>query len=506
MNIARHLIESALCDSDKIAIVHDDVSWTYREFLRRTRSLASGLRAHGLRTGDAVAVQSANSIHTLQILYACFHTGLMAVPVHFKLQPEEVEHILSNCGAKLFFHDSAEALAKSAGTAISIGSNAFYALERDKGNKGEDDDPIDVDGNHPAWLFYTSGTTGRAKGATLTHSNLQALVVGLLANIDPASRTDVFLHAGPMSHASGLCALAHVARGTTQILLPAGHFSPERVLETISRKQITTTFMVPTVINRLTDHARRHPELIRSLKTIIYGGAPMPEAVIGEALDVFGPVLVQLYGQGEAPHVLSVLTKEEHLPDGSRSWPSRLRSAGRPCLGSEIRIADDRDFQLPCGQVGEIQARGDVVMRGYWKDDAATKETLRGGWLHTGDLGYLDEHGYLFITDRKKELIISGGMNVYSREVEDVLHRHPAVKEAAVVGEPHPDWGEAVKAVVVFRHGREASEEELIDFCRLHLAPYKRPKRVVFVAELPRGATGKIQKRSLQTAGERNSA
>lgn len=492
MNIARHLHLTASRAGARTAVVGDGAALTYGELERRSAGLAAGFLAAGLRPGDAVALQSANRLETLEIMYAGFRAGLMVVPIHFKLQGDEVAHILANSGAKLFLRDLPQEDARDG--VVAIGGPRYRALL--------DHEPAgmaDVPDDHPAWLFYTSGTTGRAKGATLTHGNLEALVLAFLAEIDPADPDDVFLHAGPMSHASGLCALAHVVRGTRHVLLPQGSFSPEKVIDVIAAQGVTTTFFVPTMISRLMDAAESSRDKLRSLRTIIYGGAPMALPVLERARDVFGPVLVQLYGQGEAPHVLAALSKRDHCPDDLPSWPERLGSAGRPCVGVELKVVDEDDRPLPPGAVGEVVARGHIVMRGYWNDAPATRATLKGGWLHTGDLGYLDARGYLFLTDRKKDLIISGGMNVYAREVEDVLHQHPAVREAAVIGVADADWGEIVKAVVALREDADGvTEADLIAFCRARLAPYKKPKVVEFLAELPKGATGKILKRALK--------
>jgi acyl-CoA synthetase (AMP-forming)/AMP-acid ligase II len=494
-NIANHLQLTASHFGSQTAINYNERKLSYDEVNGRSARLASWLGNKGLKIGDTVALQSANRVEILEIMYACFRAGLTVVPIHFKLQGSEVTYILSNSGAKLFFTDNVSETRLP--DEIEIGGAQY---EQMLATPRASCDPADVPSGHPAWLFYTSGTTGRPKGATLTHGNLEALVLGLLAEIDPAKLTDVFLHAGPMSHASGLCALAHVARGTRQVVLPAGKFVPEEFIEAISRFGVTTTFLVPTMISRLLDSAEQNREKLKTLRTIIYGGAPIAIPVLERAQAVFGDVFVQLYGQGEAPHVLSVLTKDDHRADKYPSWPTRLRSAGRPCIGAELRIVDDAGVSLPTGSVGEIVARGNIVMRGYWGDEVATAAALREGWLHTGDVGFIDKYGYLFLTDRKKELIISGGMNVYSREVEDVLHRHPAVDEAAVIGVPDSEWGEIVKAVVVLRPSHEATEVELIEFCRQYLATYKKPKVVKFVSELPKGATGKILKRALKEA------
>lgn len=509
MNIARHLANTARWHGDWPAVISPQGELSYAELEARAECLANSMVASGLRKGDRVAVLMPNRLEFLEIMFACFRAGFVFVPMHFRLTAFEVSYILSNSGASLFFLDTripdAEDIANarpSSTRLVVFDGNADGENYTEFLSRGDSRIALaDVSAEDLAWLFYTSGTTGRPKGAMLSHGNLEALALGLIANIDPVHPGDRILHAAPMSHASGLCVLHHVSRGSAHVLLPYESLDPEHVLATVQSRGVTTMFLVPTMIERLLDEAERRTHDLKSLHTVIYGGSPMPLRVLRRAHAVFGPIFVQLYGQGEAPHVLSVLPKSEHRL-GHAERPTEtftaLKSAGRECLGTEVRIVDDEDSVLPANEIGEVVARSGVVMRGYWHDPAATKQALRGGWLHTGDLGFLDEHGYLFLTDRMKEVIISGGMNVYAREVEEAVHKHPAVREVAVVGVPNDKWGEAVKAFVVLHPGMSASAEEIIGVCQGVLAGYKKPKLVEFLPTLPKGATGKILKRALR--------
>ena len=282
-------------------------------------------------------------------------------------------------------------------------------------------------------------------------------------------------------------------------MIPAGRsFAAEEVLRLIERHRVTNLFAAPTMIKLLLEHPRLDRFDLGSLKALVYGGGPMLVEDMREALRRLGPCLVQLYGQGESPMTISYLSHRDHVVDGTSEQMARLGSAGIPRTEVEVKIVDGEDNELPAGEMGEIATRSDLVMKGYWRDPEATAETLRNGWLHTGDVGYMDGRGYLFLMDRSKDLIISGGENIYPREIEEVLVEHPAVREVAVVGAPDPKWGEAVTAVVAAVPGREVSEEELIDFCRERIASYKKPKRVEFVDELPKNNYGKILKRELR--------
>ena len=341
------------------------------------------------------------------------------------------------------------------------------------------------------------GSQGFRRGVH-THRNLLAMVQIALLDLNPACPTDVLLHGAAITHGSGLSIFHHLARGAANALPATRSFDPPAIFAAIERYRVTTMFMAPTMIHMLTTSGVHHRYDLSSLHTVFYGGAPMYVEQQQEALRTFGPIFCQLYGQGEAPMLCTVLPKEEHLAGDDLVKRRRLASAGRETTSMRVRVVNDDDRDVPPDTPGEIVARGDLVMKGYWNQPHATAETLRGGWLHTGDVGHLDADGYLYITDRKKDMIISGGSNIYPRELEEVICTHPAVHEVAVIGVPDPKWGENVKAVVVVRPGARVSESEIVEHCRRGLASYKKPASVDFVAELPKNAYGKILKRELR--------
>ncbi len=352
-----------------------------------------------------------------------------------------------------------------------------------------------------AWLFYTSGTTGRPKGAMLTHRNIAAASQSYLNEVDPAAGGGAILHAAPMSHGSGLYIMGNVARRAVQVIPESGGFEPEEVFALIEAWPQTSMFAAPTMIKRLVDCAADcRPDNVR---TLVWGGAPMYVEDTVKALDRFGPRLAQIYGQGEAPMTITVLPKHEVGDRNHPRWRERLASAGRPFAGVEVKIADSNDKPLAAGEPGEILARGEVVMAGYWRNEEATAATLRGGFLHTGDVGMLDGDGYLHLKDRSKDLIISGGSNIYPREVEEVLLTHAGIREVSVIGRPDREWGEVVVAYVV----GEATPAELDSLCLAHIARFKRPKDYVFLDALPKNNYGKILKTELRAMdAKRNGA
>jgi acyl-CoA synthetase (AMP-forming)/AMP-acid ligase II len=355
-------------------------------------------------------------------------------------------------------------------------------------------EPTDV-----AWLFYTSGTTGKPKGAMETHRNLLTMVQQfLIAILHDACESDVMLHAAPIAHGTASVGLAHLAVGAAQCFPESTGFDPEHIFHIIERLRVSATFLAPTMIQMLLRSPHRHGANVSSLKNVVYGGGPMYVELLKEALAAFGNVFHQIYGQGEAPMTCTTLPKWEHTVVGDARLERRLASAGRELPAVQVRVVDDDDRPVSACEPGEILVRGDLVMRGYWQSPQSSAEALRGGWLHTGDVGFLDEDGYLFITDRKKDLIISGGSNIYPREVEEVLLQHPAVGEVSVIGVPHEKWGETVKAIIVLRDGTHADEQQLIQFCRERIASYKKPTSVEFVDALPKNAYGKVLKRELR--------
>jgi long-chain acyl-CoA synthetase len=363
---------------------------------------------------------------------------------------------------------------------------------------------VDRRPDDPAWLFYTSGTTGRPKGATLTHRNLLMMSLSYFADIDPVGANDSILHAAPISHGSGLYGLPHVARGAVSVIPESGGADPAEIAALIRRWPGMSFFAAPIMVKRLAGDPDIVAADLTNLKTIIYGGAPMYLADLEAALDVFGPRLAQIYGQGETPMTITALSKADHADRGDPRWRDRLQSVGFPRTDVEVRVVGDDDLELPTGEIGEVVVRGDVVMAGYWNQPEATAETLRGGWLHTGDVGSFDDDGYLTLRDRSKDLIISGGMNIYPREVEEALLRHPGVRAVSVVGRPDPEWGEAVVAFVVADGDAPPTVDDLDRTCLDTIARFKRPKDYRFVDALPTNNYGKVLKRELRDllAGE----
>ena len=495
MNLASWLHRNGLSHPGLPACVSGTrVVASYGELAARAARLAGSLRDRfKLAPGDRVAIAAKNSPAYLELLYGIWHAGLAAVPANAKLHGAELGYILEHSGARVCFAspgidaEIAPHAPKSLERLIAIGSADYESLFAA--------DPIPVTPRAPddlAWLFYTSGTTGRPKGAMLTHRNLAAASHAYMAEVDPVTPGNGILHAAPMSHGSGLYIMAHVARLGVQIVPESGGFEAEEVFKLFDAWPATSMFAAPTMIKRLVESpAACNPANIR---TLIWGGAPMYVEDVLRALDRFGPRLAQIYGLGESPMTITTLLKQDIADSTHPRWRERLASAGRPYACMEAIVADAQDRALPQGETGEILCRGDAVMAGYWRNEEASAATLRGGWLHTGDVGVFDEEGYLHLKDRSKDMIISGGSNIYPREVEEVLLTHDAVREVSVIGRPDREWGEVVVAYVV----GAAKREELDALCLAHIARFKRPKDYVFIDALPKNNYGKVLKTELR--------
>ncbi|MBS4045758.1 MAG: long-chain fatty acid--CoA ligase [Alphaproteobacteria bacterium] len=498
MNLAHLLHRAAKVWGDRPALsVGKAVRLTYAETGRRVPRLAAGLVEAGkLQRGDRVALLLKNCPEYWELLFALWHAGMVAVPVNAKLHAREVAWILDNAGAKLAVVSSAladELKALTPTPLILLESTDFAALYDAPAVPVADVAPDDL-----AWLFYTSGTTGRPKGAMLTHRNLVAAVMNYFADVDHVSPRDCIIHCAPISHGSGLYGLPHVARGANQVIPESGGFDPAETLELIAHWPGCSFFFAPTMVHRLVHAPQIAGADTSNLKTIVYGGGPMYVADLQDAMRVLGPKLAQIYGQGEAPMTITGMDKGMHVDTGHPRHLARLGSAGVARTDVEVRVVDADDNPLPNGEIGEIICRGDVVMAGYWRNPEASAQTLRNGWLHTGDVGSFDDDGYLTLKDRSKDMIISGGSNIYPREVEEVLLQHPDVDEVSVVGKLHADWGEEVVAFVVRRDGAAVDEASLDALCLDHIARFKRPKQYRFLQALPKNNYGKVLKTELR--------
>ena len=511
MNIAALLQKTARTFPERPALsLGGRTTARYGALHLRAGAIAGALRdARGLAPGDRVAVAMANRPEYLEALFGIWYAGLVAVPVNAKLHPREFAYILGNSGSRLCFADAPRAAAIESvrgevpGLAppVAVGDGDYRAML-----EGEPRPPAPARPDDPAWLFYTSGTTGRPKGATITHRNLLVMTLSYFADLNPVSPADCVIHVAPLSHGSGLYALPFVAKGANNAVPESGGFDPAEIFGLIERYPGAAMFAAPTMVVRLLDSPALAAADTANLDLIVYGGGPMYAADVERALAAFGPKLAQIYGQGESPMTIACLSRAAHAETGHPRFRARLASVGVARTDVELRVVDADDRPLPAGETGEVAVRGDVVMAGYWEDAAASAQALRGGWLHTGDVGRFDEDGFLTLLDRAKDLIISGGANVYPREVEEVLLRHDAVREAAVVGRRHAEWGEEVVAFVVPREGRAVTADELDRLCLESIARFKRPRSYRIVESLPKNNYGKVPKRALRALLEEETA
>ena len=507
MNLSLTLQTMARVYADRPAISWDRGALNYGAFEAQAAAIAGALRKrHRLAPGDRVALAMENCPEYFPLLYGIWRAGLSAVPLNSKLHPREMAWILADSQTRLCVASPKLADALSAPDLdalppiVATGSADHRALLAGDPAMGQS-----RDANAEAWMFYTSGTTGRPKGAMLSHRNLLFACHCYWADIDYIDSRDTILHAAPLTHGSGLYGLAHIARGAHNIILE-GSFEPERVLAALATHANCAMFAAPTMVSRLINDPRVGSADTRGLKTIIYGGAPMYLSDLERALELFGPKLYNLYGQGESPMTITGLDKAAHADRAHPQWQARLASVGIARTGVAVKVVGEDGRDVPPGEIGEIVTMSDCVMNGYWNNPQANAKALREGWLWTGDLGSMDADGFVTIKDRSKDMIISGGSNIYPREIEEVLLTHPAVLETAVVGRPHADWGEEVIAFVVKRTGAHVAGPDLDRLCLDNIARFKRPRGYRFVDALPKNNYGKILKTELRRQLEQEPA
>ena len=507
MNILYTIRRADQLFGNNYAIVHESGNVTYREFYHNAKRAASFLLQH-VSPGDRAAVLMLNRPEYLELYFATAISGVIIVPLNIRWGLNDFVFSLNDSGTTMLVVD--ERFAPMVGeireqcpalkTIVYAGDGeapeGMIDYRSGVAAAAELTDIREPEPQDLAGLFYTSGTTGGPKAAMLSHGNLYANAASMLLTDFPPST--VYLHAAPMFHLADIASLyLCVMRGTAHAFIKA--FDAEECMKTIERYKVTSVTLVPTMVNLVVNHPKVRDYDLSSVRTMLYGASPMPLSLLRRTMELLPECnFIQAYGMTEMSPVITILEPEDHR----REWPAGpfnpVVSGGRPAPGVEARVVDDQDNDVPVGTPGEIIARGAARMLGYWKRDEVNREVLRGGWMHTGDMGCFDERGFLYIMDRKKDMIKTGGENVYSPEVESALVGHPAVLEAAVIGVPHEKWGETIRAVVVLRPGETVTEAELIAYCKAHLTHFKCPTSVRFALTLPKGGTGKVQKNTLR--------
>jgi acyl-CoA synthetase (AMP-forming)/AMP-acid ligase II len=510
MNLSLLLAQTAKLHPQRPGVIRGETVWSWQQIDSRVNALCQALTQLGVVKGDRILTQSRNSVQTLELAWVAFRLGCVWVPTNFRLTPDEVAYLGQSSGSSVMvyedlFADHVDAVCQASDAikqVVCIGTprhGEFNYEELVATNLGCDFTAVDVTENDPCWFFYTSGTTGRPKAGVLTHGQMAFVVTNHLADLIPGTNEfDVSAVVAPLSHGAGIHMLLNVARGAANVLMPSDKLDPEVFWQLVQKHRVTNVFTVPTIVKVLVEHPSVDQYDHSSLNYMIYAGAPMYRADQKLALQKLGNVLVQYFGLGEVTGCITVLAPHMHSADDDDP-NANIGSCGRPRTGMEVAILDKDLNRLPTGEVGEICVRGPAVLFGYHNNQEATAKALHGGWFHTGDLGKLDARGLLYITGRESDMYISGGSNVYPREVEEVLLTHPGVLEVAVLGVPDPKWGEVGVAVVVRRaQTDDVTSEQLFGFLEGRCAKYRWPRAFFFWESLPKSGYGKITKKDVR--------
>ncbi len=482
--LAQLAIKSAAAYPDKLAVKDKDRSFTYKELMERAQALSSFFHDKGYQKGDRIAILMPNRLEHIELDVAVALSGMIKVPLNYRLHPKEHEYMLADASPSLIIGDTT--LIEPIHTSIevlAIGDDYEGTIKKYTSKTFEEQ----IDENDLFAIMYTSGTTGNPKGVMLSHRNMIAGALSL-AQVCEVDYEDVIGHVAPLTHGSNF--LSHVSWlfGLSQIVY--NKFEPEEFVHDLQKDSVSIIFLVPTMVNLMIQHPTFDASKLSTLKSINMAGSPIAASKLEEALKLTGPIFAETYGQVEAPMCITMMPKKE--------LHAHLESCGRIGPFVQVKIVDDEGNEVKDGEVGEIICKGSLVMKGYWNNEKATSETLQDGWLHTGDLGWKNPEGYVHIVDRKKDVIISGGVNIYPREVEEVLNMHPGVKEACVIGIPDDKWGECVVAYVVPNGKEEVTVEALYTLCEENMARFKKPKTINIVEELPKSSYGKILKREMR--------